>query len=118
MSGNNKVWKKFTFPPLTTTKIRVHITATSDNWSRIVEVEAWSASPGSKINWLVSDHLGTLRMIIDQTGTLANVKRHDYLPFGEELIAPIGGRSTALGYAGVDGVRQQFTSKERDVERG
>lgn len=44
------------------------------------------------------------------------MKRHDYLPFGEELIAPIGGRSTAQGYSGGDGVRQQFTSQERDTE--
>ncbi|HEU4510318.1 MAG TPA: RHS repeat-associated core domain-containing protein [Pyrinomonadaceae bacterium] len=57
-------------------------------------------------------------MIIDQTGTLANVKRHDYLPFGEELFAGVGGRTTALGYTGGDAVRQQFTEKERDVETG
>jgi RHS repeat-associated protein len=46
------------------------------------------------------------------------VKRHDYLPFGEELPAGTGGRTTAQGYAVGDGVRQQFTSKERDVETG
>jgi len=67
------------------------------------------------VSWLVTDHLGTPRMIIDQTGTLANVKRHDYLPFGEELFA--GGRISSLGYAG-DGVRQKFTAKERDIETG
>jgi RHS repeat-associated protein len=69
----------------------------------------------SVINWLVLDHLGTPRMIIDQTGTLANVRRHDYLPFGEELSA---GRSVSLGYTAGDGMRQQFTSKERDIETG
>ena len=57
-------------------------------------------------------------MIIDQTGTLANVKRHDYLPFGEQLVAGVGGRTASLGYAVGDGVRQQFTSKERDTESG
>jgi filamentous hemagglutinin len=57
-------------------------------------------------------------MVIDQTGDLANMKRHDYLPFGEELFAPISGRSAAQGYAGGDGVRQQFTIKERDPETG
>jgi len=36
-----------------------------------------------QLQWLVSDHLGTPRMILDQTGSLANMKRHDYLPFGE-----------------------------------
>ncbi len=70
------------------------------------------------IQWLVADHLGTPRIILDQTGSLANVKRHDYLPFGEELFAGTGGRTTAQGYTGGDGVRQQFTSQERDVETG
>jgi RHS repeat-associated protein len=46
------------------------------------------------------------------------VKRHDYLPFGEELYAGTGGRTTSLGYTGGDAVRQQFTAKERDVETG
>ena len=72
---------------------------------------------GVQIRWLVTDHLGTPRIILDQTGSFANVKRHDYLPFGEELFAGVGGRTVAQGYAG-DGVRQQFTQKERDVETG
>lgn len=76
-----------------------------------------SAGVGSSLQWLVSDHLGTPRMIIDQTGTLANIKRHDYLPFGEELFAAVGGRSTALGYT-ADSVRQKFTGYERDWESG
>ena len=117
VSSNNKVWKKITFAPLTTTKIRVYITATSDAWSRLVEVEAWTAATAN-INWLVTDHLGTPRMIVDETGNLANVKRHDYLPFGEELMSGIGTRGPSLGYGTGDGVRQQFTSKERDVETG
>ncbi len=40
------------------------------------------------------------------------------LPFGEELQAGTGGRTTAQGYSGNDGVRQKFTQKERDVETG
>src|SRR5688572_33051015 len=36
---------------------------------------------------------------------------------GEELFAGAGGRTAAMGYA-ADGVRQQFTSKERDIETG
>ena len=78
-----------------------------------------SASNGSVVDlkWLVADHLGTPRMIFDKTGSLANVKRHDYLPFGEELFAGVGGRTTANGYSG-DNVRQKFTEKERDIETG
>ena len=68
--------------------------------------------------WLVADHLGTPRMVVSKSGTLASVKRHDYLPFGEELFAEVGGRTTAQGYTASDGVRQKFTSKERDIETG
>ena len=119
VSGNNKVWRKFTFTPITTRKIRVWINQVPDSWSRVVEIQAFGTSAGGeKIQWLVSDHLGTPRMVIDQTGSLANIKRHDYLPFGEELFAPTGGRTTAQGYASGDGIRQQFTSYERDSETG
>ena len=45
------------------------------------------------------------------------MKRHDYLPFGEELYAGQGGRTIALGYSS-DVTRQKFTSKERDIEKG
>jgi RHS repeat-associated protein len=66
--------------------------------------------------WLVGDHLGTPRMVVDKSGSLAGVKRHDYLPFGEELSAGTGGRATTQGYSATDNVRQKFTSKERDAE--
>lgn len=77
--------------------------------------------PGSSsqvaYEWLVADQLGTPRMIFDNTGSLAATKRHDYLPFGEELYAAQGLRAGALGYSG-DAVRQKFTGKERDHETG
>src|SRR2546430_3950717 len=62
-------------------------------------------------------------MMFDQSGSLAAVRRHDYLPFGEELFAGTGGRTTTQGYpapntTGLDGARQKFTSKERDIETG
>jgi RHS repeat-associated protein len=71
----------------------------------------------AEFKWLVADHLDTPRMTVDQTGSLAGVSRHDYLPFGEELTAGAGGRTTAQGYAG-DNIRQKFTGHERDGETG
>lgn len=77
---------------------------------------------GNGVQWLVSDHLGTPRMILDESGSLGGVKRHDYLPFGEDLFGGTaqtpgaGGRLTDHGYTMGDSVRQQFTEKERDVE--
>jgi RHS repeat-associated protein len=77
-----------------------------------------TTSSGANVQWIVTDQLGTPRMIADRTGSLASIKRHDYLPFGEELFAGSGGRTTAQGYSAADSVRQKFTSKERDAETG
>lgn len=71
-----------------------------------------------EILWLTADHLGTPRMISERSGSLAGIKRHDYLPFGEELPAGQGGRATTQGYGAGDSIRQKFTSKERDNETG
>lgn len=75
-----------------------------------------NAQAVADIRWVVADQLGTPRMSFDETGSLAGVSRHDYLPFGEELTA--GGRMTSPGYGTADGARQKFTSKERDNETG
>jgi RHS repeat-associated protein len=76
-----------------------------------------TAEPAAQINWLVVDQIGTPRIIVAKTGALANVKRHDYLPFGEELLAGQGGRSISNGHSG-DNIHQKFTSKEWDIETG
>jgi RHS repeat-associated protein len=119
ITSNNKVWKKVTFSAITTTKIRVLTNASVDGYSRITEVEAWTAASGggtAQLHWLVTDQLGTPRMVFDQSGSLANVSRHDYLPFGEEV--PANFRTGVGGYATGDSVRQKFTQKERDNEAG
>jgi len=84
-------------------------------WDRVGK-SSGSGSSSAQIHWLVTDQLGTPRMILDKTGSLANLKRHDYLPFGEELTTQ-GLRNTMPGYSG-DSIRQQFTQKERDNETG
>ena len=89
---------------------------TGDIDNLIFTLESASAQP-SNIHWLVVDHLGSTRMTIDKTGSLAGVRRNDYLPFGEQLVATQGLRTTAMGY-GADDTRQKFTSKERDEETG
>jgi RHS repeat-associated protein len=43
VSGNNKVWRKFTFSSVTTDKIRVYITGTADGISRLAEIEAYAS---------------------------------------------------------------------------
>jgi len=80
--------------------------------------ERLAAASGSDVRWLVSDQHGTARMIFDQSGSLAAMIRHDYLPFGEELWTGAGARTTAQGYGATDGIREKFTGKERDGETG
>lgn len=77
-----------------------------------------TAQASANVQWMITDQLGTPRMIADRTGSLAGIRRHDYLPFGEELSAGTGNRTTAQGYSVADGVRQKFTGKERDSETG
>ncbi|MGH9933458.1 MAG: RHS repeat-associated core domain-containing protein, partial [Pyrinomonadaceae bacterium] len=126
VTGNNLIWRKFNFASITTSKIRVLVNNTPAgpySYSRVVELEAWSPASSSNnsasanLNWLVTDQLGTPRLIFDKTGSLAATKRHDYLPFGEELAAGTGGRTPQQGYVG-DSTRQKFTQKERDNETG
>jgi RHS repeat-associated protein len=66
--------------------------------------------------YATSDTLGSPRVVTDSGATI--ISRHDFMPFGEELGAGIGGRTTGMGYSAADGLRQKFTSKERDNETG
>ncbi len=66
-------------------------------------------------SYLTSDTLGTPRVITDASGALK--ARHDYLPFGEEIMAGVGGRTEQQGYV-VDSLKQKFTGYERDSETG
>ena len=45
IAGNRSVWRRVTFPPLTTDRIRISVTAALGGSSRVVEVEAWTARP-------------------------------------------------------------------------
>jgi RHS repeat-associated protein len=64
--------------------------------------------------YLAVDHLGSTRLLTDQNGN--PVSRHDFLPFGEELMT--ANRTPALGYGVTDNVMQKYTGKERDAETG
>jgi RHS repeat-associated protein len=76
---------------------------------------------GTTHKFATADHLGTPRAWTDRFGNVIQGGLHDYAPFGQELFAGYGVRTTAQGYAAntqADGQRKQFTSKERDSETG
>ena len=61
VTGNNKVWRQFTFTPITTTKIRVLVNGGADNaFSRVVEIEAWSGTPPTTINYARATNGGSV----------------------------------------------------------
>jgi RHS repeat-associated protein len=64
--------------------------------------------------YLSADQLGSTRLVTNQNINV--VERHDYLPFGEEIQANQGGRTSAWGVN--DLIAQRFTGKERDSESG
>jgi RHS repeat-associated protein len=77
-----------------------------------------TAQVSANVQWMVTDQLGTPRMIADRTGSLAGIQRHDYLPFGEELYANTGNRTTNQGYSQPSGNRKKWAQLERDDETG
>jgi len=95
---------------------RIHIAELRQRATSGIGGSGSSAGASVQIHWLVTDQLGTPRMIFDQSGSLAGVSRHDYLPFGEEV--PANFRTGIPGYGANDNVRQKFTQKERDNETG
>ncbi len=63
------------------------------------------------------DHLGSPRVITNSSAGV--VSRYDYMPFGEELFAGTGGRTTSMGFSDSgDNNRKKFTGYERDNETG
>jgi hypothetical protein len=50
VTGNNKVWKKLTFPELSTTKIRVMVNGALYGRSRMVELEAYGTGLPTRMN--------------------------------------------------------------------
>lgn len=71
----------------------------------------------AKIAYTTTDHLGSPRIITDDTGTVRS--RRDFMPFGEELHTGVGARTgdTGLKYSSdADNVRQKFTGYQKDTE--
>ncbi len=77
-------------------------------------------NPGENSNgtqYSTGDHLGSPRVITNASATV--VSRHDYMPFGEELGAGVGGRTTGMGFSNsADNNRKKFAGYERDNETG
>ena len=81
---------------------------------KLVAEYSTQLSTSPSVNYTTADHLGSPRILTDE---FAQVKsRRDFMPFGQELGANVGGRTTALKYGSGDNVRQKFTGYQKDTE--
>jgi RHS repeat-associated protein len=118
VSGNDKVWKKFTFSPITTSKVKVVTNGSPDGYSRVIELEAWGPTAGngtSGVRYVMQDIQGSTRAVMDGTSIVA---RHDYLPFGEEIGAGTGMRTPGQQFGAMDQNRMRYAMTERDEATG
>jgi RHS repeat-associated protein len=81
----------------------------------VAEYSNHSALSGT--SYLTHDHPGSTRAVSGADGQVRS--RHDFLPFGEEVPAGVGGRGAvpAPGYH-TGNVKQKFTTYEREAESG
>ncbi len=79
-----------------------------------------TVTPACQTCYLSYDHLGTVRMVTDATAQV--IARHDYVPFGEEILPPYAGRGASQSgisnFGAPDSVSQRFTGQFRDSETG
>jgi RHS repeat-associated protein len=82
-------------------------------------IAEYSSNPGGTTPpcgtcYISTDHLGSTRLVTGDNASI--IARHDYLPFGEEILTGQAGRNAEWG--DTDNVNQKFTGKERDQETG
>lgn len=84
---------------------------------KLVAEYSTQISQNPTIAYTTTDHLGSPRVITDKTG---NVKsRRDFMPFGEDIFAGVGGRTGDTGQrysSSADDIRQKFTGYQKDSE--
>jgi RHS repeat-associated protein len=90
------------------------------NVVRLCSGTSSSTSTSANLKYVLTDLQGSGRVLMDNSGSgsSAIVARHDYLPFGEEIWAGVGLRTTSQKYFTTDKVRQRFALTERDEVTG
>jgi uncharacterized repeat protein (TIGR02543 family) len=106
ITGNNLIWRKFTFSPVTTDRIRVTVTGAVDTRTRITEIEAYgAASPSFMPVRIGSTYYPTLRAAY-LAATDGSVIETQAISFAENLVLD---RSAAITIKG--GFNAGFTTQ-------
>lgn len=91
-----------------------------NNVVRLCPGTSSSTSTSANLKYVLTDLQGSSRAVMNNSGSGSStiVARHDYLPFGEEIWAGIGLRTTTQKYSVTDKARQRFALTERDEATG
>jgi YD repeat-containing protein len=116
-STQNGQWLEFD-PNTSNIRYLKVLTTSSPSWVAWSEIEVYGSNSATT-NYVLTDAQGSARSVMNNNGSSSSViARHDYLPFGEEIGAGIGLRTTGQGYSVGDGIRQKYAQTERDSLTG
>lgn len=106
-------------PPDTRTHLILAF-AVSTEFQDNVSALCWAAGTSGGLRYVLSDLQGSARAVMNSTGVGSStiIARHDYLPFGEEITAGTGLRTTGQGYGALDTNRWKYGLLERDASSG
>ena len=87
---------------------------------RLCPETSGGTSPGANLKYVLTDAQGSIRAVMNNGtyGSSSIISRHDYLPFGEELWAGAGGRTTSQKYSATNNIRGRFGMTDRDEATG
>lgn len=84
------------------------------NGKLLAEYNATTAQGGTQ--YIFNDQQGSPRVISGTQGTI--IARHDYLPFGDDVLNTVGMRTSGQGYGGTEAARQKYAAMETDPATG
>jgi RHS repeat-associated protein len=73
------------------------------------------ATVGAQVQYVLRDIQGSAQVVMDESATV--VMRHDYLPYGEEVLPGTGGPPSGSTTDATQ-TRQRYAGTERDVDSG
>jgi RHS repeat-associated protein len=104
------------------TQVRLAFALSGEFGEKVVKLcpgTSGSTSTSANLKYVLSDTQGSARALMENNSTSSIIlSRHDYLPYGEDISAGVGSRTTGQKYSITDEVRQRFGMTERDESSG
>ena len=93
----------------------VRVQKSDSQYLILAEVQVWGSSGSGGLKYVLQDLQGSTRAVMQGSAVIA---RYDQMPFGEEISAGTGLRTTAQGYSVTQDVRHRYALTERDDASG